>query len=45
MNEEEKMLAGELYNSADKELVNKWKRANKLCNKYNSLDIDDEQKK
>ena len=45
MNEEEKMLAGELYNSADKELVSKWKRANKLCNKYNSLDIDDEQER
>ena len=45
MKEEEKMLAGELYNSADKELVNKWKRANKLCNKYNSLDIDDEQER
>ena len=45
MNEEEKMLAGELYNSADKELVRKWKRANKLCNKYNRLDIDDEQER
>jgi len=41
MSEEEKMLSGELYNSNDEQLIN----AKKLCNKYNNLDIEDEQKK
>ncbi len=40
MSEEEKMLSGELYNSNDEQLIN----AKKLCNKYNNLDIEDEQK-
>lgn len=41
MSEEEKMLLGELYDSSDKQLVNKLLKAKKLCNKYNNLDIGD----
>ena len=41
MSEEEKMLSGELYNSSDKQLVEKLIKAKKLCNQYNKLDIDD----
>ena len=44
MNEEDKMLAGELYNSRDKQLLNKLIRAKKLCNKYNKLDVEDIEK-
>lgn len=44
MSEEEKMLSGELYNSNDKQLIKKLINAKKLCNKYNNLDIEDEQK-
>lgn len=45
MNEEEKMLLGELYNSSDEQLVNKLIRAKKLCNKYNKLDVEDIEKR
>lgn len=42
MKEIEKMVSGKLYNAnIDKSLVEKLKRAKKLCLKYNSLDIDD----
>ncbi len=41
MNEEDKMLAGELYNSSDEQLVKKLIRAKKLCNKYNKLNVED----
>lgn len=44
MSEEEKMLSGELYNSNDEQLIKKLINAKKLCNKYNNLDIEDEQK-
>lgn len=44
MNEENKMLLGELYNSSDERLVNKLKRAKKLCNEYNKLDVEDIEK-
>lgn len=41
MTEEEKMLAGELYNSSDSKLVKKLINAKKQCNKYNSLAFED----
>lgn len=41
MNEEEKMLSGELYNSSDKQLVEKLIKAKKLCNQYNQVYIED----
>ena len=37
MNEKEKMLTGELYNSADKTLVKERLNAKQLCFEYNSL--------
>lgn len=45
MTEEEKMLAGELYNSSDKELVNKWKNAKNLCDEYNRIDTNNTEKR
>lgn len=44
MSEEEKMLLGELYNSSDEKLAKKLIKAKKLCNEYNSLDIEDIEK-
>lgn len=44
MNEEEKMLSGELYNSNDEQLVKKLMKAKKLCNKYNNLDFENMKK-
>ena len=44
MSEEEKMLSGELYNSSDKQLVEKLIKAKKLCNQYNKLNVEDIQK-
>ena len=41
MNEEEKMLKGELYDSTDKELTKKLMRAKDLCHKYNKLGIEE----
>ena len=41
MSEEEKMISGELYNSSDKQLVEKLINAKRLCNQYNKLDVDD----
>ena len=40
MNEKEKMLAGELYNSLDVELFQSRNKAKELCHKYNSLAPD-----
>lgn len=44
MSEEEKMLLGELYDSSDKQLVEKLTKAKKICNEYNKLDVDDAEK-
>lgn len=44
MTEKEKMLAGELYNSSDKQLVDELIKAKKLCNQYNSLGVEDMEK-
>lgn len=41
MSEEEKMLSGELYNSSDKQLIEKLLRAKEMCSKYNKLDVND----
>ena len=41
MNEYEKMIAGELYNSSDQEVFKKLLRAKRLCNKYNELCVED----
>ena len=40
MNEKEKMLAGELYNSLDEELFQGRTKAKALCHKYNNLSPD-----
>ncbi|MBS4537259.1 sugar O-acetyltransferase [Clostridium sp. D2Q-11] len=45
MTEKEKMLAGELYNPADKELINDRRRAKILCNKFNDLNPTDQEDK
>lgn len=45
MTEKEKMLTGELYNAADKELVNDRERAKKLCRKYNNIEPDEYNKR
>lgn len=45
MTEKEKMLAGELYDSSDKQLVDELIKAKKLCNKYNNLDVEDMEKR
>ncbi len=39
--EKEKMLAGELYDAEDEELVADRERAKKLCQKFNNLATDD----
>lgn len=44
MTEKEKMLAGELYNSSNKQLIDELIKAKKLCNKYNNLYIEDIEK-
>lgn len=41
MNEQEKMLAGELYNSFSKEISDSFLRANRLIKKFNLLDISE----
>ncbi len=41
MTEKEKMLAGELYNAFDKELIEMRSRARKLCQEFNGTDMDD----
>lgn len=45
MTEKEKMLAGELYNSSDEELMNEFMLAKKLCNEFNRLDVEDTEKR
>lgn len=45
MSEEEKMISGELYNSNDRELVEKLVKAKKLCVQYNKLDVEDFEKR
>lgn len=45
MTEKQKMLAGELYDPADKELVEDRKRSKKLCKQFNDLDVEDGKKK
>lgn len=45
MTEKEKMLAGELYLSADKELVDERVKAKKLCADYNSIVYNDYMKR
>ncbi|MCC0674182.1 sugar O-acetyltransferase [Clostridioides sp. ES-S-0145-01] len=41
MTEHEKMLAGELYDCGDKELLCQWHKAKDLTKEYNSLKSDD----
>lgn len=41
MTEREKMLAGELYDCGDTELLNHWHKAKNLILKYNNLDSKD----
>ena len=45
MNEKEKMLAGELYNSLDEELFQGRTKAKELCHKYNNLSPDKSKEK
>lgn len=45
MTEKEKMLAGQIYDPADKELAERRTLAHKLCNAYNALDEDDPKRK
>jgi Acetyltransferase (isoleucine patch superfamily) len=39
--EKEKMLAGELYNAGDAELIARWHLAKKLTKEYNNADTED----
>ena len=42
MSEEEKMLAGEIYDANyNKDLIEKRMKAKELCKKYNELDVRD----
>ena len=45
MTEKEKMLAGELYNPADKELTQMRRKARLLFERYNQTTIDDEKER
>lgn len=45
MTEREKMLAGELYDCGDGELLRQWHRAKKLIRDYNLLDSDLQEEK
>lgn len=45
MTEKEKMLAGELYDCADKELIDQWHKAKNLTRDYNQTDSEDLEKK
>ena len=40
MTEREKMLAGELYDCGDKELLDRWHRAKNLVRDYNQTDSE-----
>ncbi|MBR2928856.1 MAG: sugar O-acetyltransferase [Oscillospiraceae bacterium] len=41
MTEREKMLAGELYDCGDKELMEQWYLAKRLMKEYNAIDVED----
>lgn len=41
MTEREKMLAGELYDCGDRELLAQWHKAKNLCRDYNRTDSED----
>lgn len=45
MTEREKMLAGELYDCGDPELLSQWHRAKDLARTYNALDSSDAEQK
>lgn len=45
MTEEEKMLAGEIYDPSDAELAKKRRRAHDLCSEYNALKESEEEKR
>lgn len=45
MTEREKMLAGELYDCGDKELLDRWHKAKNLMRDYNLTDTDDMERK
>lgn len=44
MTEKEKMLAGELYDCADEELMQIWNRGKNLAKQYNNLEYEDKQR-
>ncbi|MDS0524699.1 sugar O-acetyltransferase [Clostridium sp. SHJSY1] len=44
MTEREKMLAGELYDCGDEELLKQWYKAKKLIRTYNQLDYEEKEK-
>jgi len=45
MTEREKMLAGELYDCGDAELLNQWHKAKDLARDYNQTDSADAKEK
>ena len=45
MTEREKMLAGELYDCGDAELLSRWHKAKDLVRAYNLVDSEDREEK
>ena len=45
MTEKEKMLAGQLYDCGDKELLERWHKAKDLMREYNTIDSQDLERK
>ena len=45
MTEREKMLAGQLYDCGDKELLAEWHRAKDLARDYNNTDSSNKEEK
>ncbi len=45
MTEREKMLAGQLYDCGDKELLERWHKAKDLTREYNSIASEDLERK
>ena len=45
MTEEEKMIAGDLYNSKDEELMRKFILAKKACDEFNKLGVENTEKR
>ncbi len=45
MTEREKMLAGQLYDCGDKELLERWNKAKDLTREYNSIASEDLERK